>query len=254
MPIALTREVSPAIVECELTYLKRQPIDVELAIAQHRSYEESLAEVGCQVQRLPAEPDLADSVFVEDAAVVLPELAVIARPGAASRAPEVQTAADALRVHRRLGSIDGPGTLDGGDVLVIGRRIFVGESGRTNPEAVAQLRSLLSPHGYEVLVVPLRGCLHLKTAATLVAERTLLLNPDWVDPAVFAGLRRIEVDAEEPFGGNALLVKRRVIYPSENRETAQKLERAGIDVCRVPFSELAKAEAGVTCCSVIFDP
>ncbi|MGH2626768.1 MAG: dimethylarginine dimethylaminohydrolase family protein [Anaerolineales bacterium] len=254
MPIALTREVSPAIVRCELTYLKREPIDVELAVEQHRAYEARLVELGCRVQRLPAEPDLADSVFVEDSAVVLPELAVIARPGAASREAEIRSAADALRPYRSLASINGPASLDGGDVLVVGRRVYVGESGRTNSQAVAQLRLLLSPHGYEVLAVPVRGCLHLKTAATLVAERTLLLNPDWVDPAVFSGLRRIEVDPEEPFAGNALLVRRSVVYPTENRVTARKLERAGIEVCRVPFSELAKAEAGVTCCSVIFEP
>lgn len=254
MPIALTREVSPAIVRCELTYLERQPIDVGLANAQHRSYEDRLGELGCKVQRLPAEPDLADSVFVEDAAVVLPELAVIARPGAASRAPEVESAAAVLGAHRPLASIGAPATLDGGDVLVIGRRVYVGDSGRTNLEAAAQLRSLLSPHGYEVLGVPVRGCLHLKTAATLVAERTVLLNPGWVDPAIFAGVRRIEVDEGEPFGGNALLVDGKVVYPEENHRTAEKLEGAGIEVRRVPFSELAKAEAGVTCCSVIFDP
>lgn len=253
MPIALTRAVSPAIVRCELTYLEREPIDFERAIEQHRAYEGRLAELGCRIQRLPAEPELPDAVFVEDSAVVLPELGVIARPGAPSRAAEGQSTADALRSYRPLATITEPATLDGGDVLVVGRRIYVGESGRTSREGVDQLRRLVSDHGYDVVGVAVRGCLHLKTAATLVAERTLLLNPDWVDPGAFSGFRRIEVEPEEPFAGNALLVNRRLIYPAENRVTARKLERAGIDVCLTPFSELAKAEAGVTCCSVIFE-
>lgn len=253
MRIALTRQVSPSIVNCELTYLEREPIDVELAVRQHAEYEERLRSLGCNIQRLRPEPDLPDSVFVEDVAVVLKSRAVITRPGAASRSTETQAAEEALRPHRTLWHIQAPGTMDGGDVLTVGRRIYVGLSHRTNAAAMEQLGAALKDEGYSVVGVPIDKCLHLKTGVTRVAEATLLLNPEWVDTAAFAGLRIIEVDPAEPFAGNGLLVNGQVIIPSENPGTRARLEGAGIRVVPVGFSELAKAEAGVTCCSVVFE-
>lgn len=253
MRIALTRQVSPSIVHCELTYLERESIDVELAVRQHDEYEERLRSLGCTIQRLRPEPELPDSVFVEDVAVVLDSRAVITRPGAASRSTETQAAEDALRPHRTLWHIQAPGTMDGGDVLTVGKRIYVGLSHRTNVAAVKQLGAALKDEGYSVVGVPIDKCLHLKTGVTRVAEATLLLNPEWVDAAAFAGLRIIEVDPAEPFAGNGLLVNGQVIFPSENPGTRARLEAAGIRVVPVSFSELAKAEAGVTCCSVVFE-
>lgn len=140
MLIAITREISPSIVRCELTHLQREPIDFTLAQTQHHRYEECLAELGCKVVSLPAEPDLPDSVFVEDTALALDELAVILNPGAASRRPETASIAKALEHYRKLLYLGDSGTIDGGDVLRVGRSIFVGLTTRSNPPGIEQLQ------------------------------------------------------------------------------------------------------------------
>ena len=252
MPIAITRAVSPALARCELTHLERTNIDLELAAAQHRQYVETLVALGCEVHQLPAEPDLPDSVFVEDTAVVLDELAIITRPGAASRQPETVSMAAALAPYRPLRHITAPGTIDGGDVLRVGNRLFIGLSGRSNQAGLAQMRALLEPSGYSVSGVPVRGCLHLKTAVTQVAPTTLLCNPAWIDAQVFRDYELIEVDESEPFGSNALLVNETIIYADHFPATRRRLEQRGLKVITVPASELAKAEGGVTCGSLIF--
>ena len=251
MPIALTRSVPPSIIECELMHLKRERIDVARAAEQHALYEEGLTALGCTIHRLPSLPDLPDSVFVEDTAVVLPELAIIARPGAESRRLEVPSVADALRPHHPLVFIELPGTLDGGDVLCIGSTIYVGQSTRTNAEGIRQLAELTSAHGYRVRPVKVSGCLHLKSAVTRVAEDVILLNSDWVDHAFFSGLRQIEVHPGEPFAANALLIGETVIYSATYYETRQRLEKNGIRVHLVETDELQKAEGAMTCCSIL---
>lgn len=253
MLIAITREVSPSIAKCELTHLAREPIDLERARAQHREYEKLLAELDCKLTQLPAEPELPDSVFVEDAAVVLDELAVITRPGAESRRSETVSVADALQPYRKLFYIKPPGTLDGGDVLRIGKTLYVGLSKRSNREGIEQLHDILLPFGYVINGVKLRDCLHLKSAVTQVAENTLLINQAWTDTAVFQGFQLIEVAPSEPFAANALRVGDTVVYPAAFPETRQRLEKQGIRIRTVDASELAKAEGGVTCCSLIFD-
>lgn len=253
MRYALTRAVPPSLARCELTHQARQPIDAALAATQHEAYERALDALGCTVQRLPEEPDLPDSVFVEDVAVVLDEVAVITRPGAASRRAEVASVAEALRPYRPLLSIEPPGTLEGGDVLRLGQVLYVGLSTRSNAAGIEQLQTHLRPFGYEVRAVPLRGCLHLKSAVTRVGERTLLLNPEWVDPGSFEGYEYVEVDPAEPAAANALLVGGEVVMPSAHPRTRRRLEDRGIVVRPVDVSELAKAEAGVTCCSLIFE-
>jgi dimethylargininase len=249
--IAITRELSESISRCELTHIAREPIDVGLAREQHCRYEARLADLGCVVHRLPEEPELPDAVFVEDTAVVLDEVAIVTRPGAASRRPEVPSVARALASYRRLVTIRAPGTLDGGDVVRVGRRLFVGLSRRTNPTAVEQLEKALVPLGYRVTAVPVAGCLHLKSAVTQVGEDRLLINRDWVDERTFAGVALIDVDPSEPYAANALLVGAAVIYPSRFAQTRRRLEGQGIDVRTVDLSELQKAEGAVTCCSLI---
>lgn len=253
MLVAVTREVSPGIGRCELTHLDRTPIDYGLARAQHRAYEDRLSERGFVLVRLPADPQLPDSVFVEDTCVVFDELAVLAHSGAASRREEVGPIAQVLRRFRELHSIEPPGTLDGGDVLTLGRTVYVGVSGRTNQAGVEQLRTILAPLGYSVRPVEVTGCLHLKSAVSQIAEKTLLLNPTWVDRAIFAGWEVIEVDPEEPFAANAVLLNEVVIHPATFSKTQGRLAERGVRVERVDISELAKAEGGVTCCSVRFD-
>ena len=251
--LALTRDVSPALGRCELTHLPRVAIDAGIAHAQHAAYEAALEALGCTVVRLAPAPDLPDAVFVEDTAVVLPEIAVVTRPGAASRRPETASTARALAVHRPLAFIEEPGTLDGGDVLKLGRTIWVGASGRSNTSGAEQLRTLLSPFGYAVRSVPVTGCLHLKSAASPVAPDRLLLNPAWVDPSLFDGVPHLETDPAETHAANALLVGEVVVYPASFPRTRARLEALGVHVIPVDISELQKAEGAVTCCSLVFE-
>lgn len=253
MPLrALTREISPAILRCELTHLERQPIDLVRARDEHARYEAVLRSLGCEVERLPAGPEQPDSVFIEDTAVVLDELAVITRPGAISRRAETVAVAEALRRYRPVRAIDAPATLDGGDVLRAGRQLHVGIGQRTSAAGARALRDLSALYGYDVRLVEYRDCLHLKTAATLVADDLVLVNPAWVDAAQFAPLRTLDVHPDEPFAANALRVADAVILSDEHERTRLRLEAAGIAVIPVPARELAKAEGGVTCCSLVF--
>jgi dimethylargininase len=243
--IALTRSVPPSIAHCELTHLAREPIDLARAIAQHDAYERALESLGYHVQRLQETPELPDSVFVEDTAVIVDELAVITRPGAESRRAETASVAEALRAYRELRFIEAPGTLDGGDVLRIGKRIFIGRTARTNAEGIEQLQQHLP--SYEVIPVEVHGALHLKTAVTAVSDDAVIVNPDWAD--FDFGYERIAV--AEPFAANVLRTDRGVLMPSAFPLTAARLRARGIVVHTVDADELAKAEGGVTCCSLL---
>lgn len=249
--LAITRDLTPAIVNCELTHLTREPIDYARALAQHDAYERLLARLGCRIERIPADPAQADAVFIEDTALVVDELAVITRPGAESRRSETAPVAAILQHHRQLSHIRAPGTLDGGDVLRAGREVFVGQTSRTNQQGIAQLRDALGPAGYTVTVVPVRGCLHLKSAATAVANGVLLINPLWADRNSFPDFDFIEVDPAEPSGGNALRLGDVLLHGSDYPRTRERLEANGLKVHPVDLSELAKAEGAVTCCSLI---
>ena len=249
--IAITRAISPAIAGCELTHLPRVPIDVDRARAQHRAYEEALIEAGYVVERLDAGPQMPDSVFVEDTAIVFDEVAIITRPGAESRRQETAAVAEALAAYRPLQVIQPPGTVDGGDVLTAGRRVFVGRSSRTNEAAVGQIRRVLEPFGYTVCDTVVHSCLHLKSAATALADNLLLVNPAWIDPAVFDGFTLVEVDPSEPAAANALRLDDRILFSSAFPRTAERIAGRGLRVHTVEADEVAKAEGAVTCCSLI---
>ena len=251
--IALTRAVSRTLGACELTHLPRVEIDLELARVQHQAYEQALAAAGCRVERVPALDECPDAVFIEDTAVVLDEVAIVTRPGARSRREETEAVAQAVSRYRPILSITEPGTLDGGDVLVLGRRVFVGESGRSNPAGIAQLRQCLAPYGYSVVGVPVAGCLHLKSAVTRVADGVLLANPAWVDGSVFGAYDVVTTDESEPAAANGLAVGGTLIYPACFVRTAARLAERGITVVPVDVSELQKAEGAVTCCSLVFE-
>jgi dimethylargininase len=251
MLLALTRNVPVAIHHCELTHLAREPIDYQRAVEQHAAYEQALIALGCRVEHLPETPDLADSVFVEDAAIVFDEIAVIARPGAASRRLEVDSVAQALAAHRQLVFIGAPGTVDGGDVLVTPERVFVGVSQRTNAEGVRQLAAILAARDRLVTPLPIADCLHLKSGVTLIADRALLINPAWIDPTHFEGFDILHVDPAEPAAANVLRIGNRVLCASEYPRTRARLEAAGISTLAVDSGELAKAEGGLTCCSLL---
>ena len=253
MLLAITRDVSPRFNECEITHIDRSPIDVNVAQEQHHAYVQALKELGCAVLELPAEAELPDSVFVEDTAVILPEVALITRPGADSRKPETESIIPMLRPYRELVFIESPATVDGGDVLVVGKNIYVGMSTRSNQMAVDQMNDLLGKYGYKVRGVELHDCLHLKTAVTHVDDKTLLINRRWVDVENFEGYELIDVDESEPFAANCLLVGDAIIFPVEFPKTSAKLEARGYKLKPVAADELAKAEGAVTCCSLILD-
>jgi dimethylargininase len=251
MLTAITREVSPSMNRCELTFLDRREIDIGRAVEQHRDYERCLAALGIVVVPLEADPDLPDSVFVEDPAVVVDEVAVMTRMGAASRRAESEFLARVLELYRPLQWLTEPATLEGGDVVRVGRKIFGGRSKRTNEEGIRQLVAALDPFGYTVTPVDVHGCLHLKSACCSLGDGALLVNRDWIDVTPFAGFRLIDV--LEPWAADVLAVRDEVLMPAGFPETAKKLEGLGWRVQKVDVSELRKAEAGVTCMSVIFE-
>jgi dimethylargininase len=251
--VAITRPPTDALARCELTHLKRQPIDIAAARAQHRAYEACLAGLGAEVVSLPGEPDLPDAVFVEDTAVVLDEIAVLARPGAASRQPEVDTMGRVLARYRRLCRIEPPGTLDGGDVLRVGATLYVGQTSRTNDAGITQLADLVRPLGYEVRPVSVTGCLHLKSACTHVGDGLVLVNGNWIDVRAFREVELLDLPASEPSAANCFLVGATVVMAAGFPETADLLRSRVRRVVTVELSELRKAEAGGSCMSLIFE-
>jgi dimethylargininase len=251
--IALTRPIPDALPACELTHLERVPIDVDRARVQHAVYERALTELGCTVVSLPAAHDLPDSVFVEDTLVVLDAIAIVTRPGARSRQAETNGVADAAARYRPLAHLTEPATLDGGDVLVLGRTIYVGTGGRTNAAGVSQLAAIARPLGYDVREAPLRGCLHLKSAVTQASAELIVIHPAWVEN-VFEHWHAIAVHPEEPAAANVLRVGDALLAGAAFPRTIERLLSHGLDVRPVDVSELAKAEAALTCCSVLVHP
>ena len=251
--VAITRPVSRSINDCALSFHARRPIDVAKATAQHKAYEDCLTTLGVRVVSLAAEPDLPDAVFVEDPAVIVDEVAIISIMGAPSRRPEVHSLAVALSRYRPIKRLVEPATLEGGDVMRVGRSVFVGLSQRTNREGFGQLRNILGAYDYQVRPVDVGGCLHLKSACSYIGNNSILINRSLVDPEQFRGFELIDVTDEEPAGANALLVKDVVIIPASFPKTRALLEQKGFCVRAIDLSELQKAEAGVTCTSLIFN-
>lgn len=253
MLTAITRAVSPALANCELSFIERAPIDLEKAREQHRAYERLLENLGARVLSLPAEPTLPDSMFVEDPAIVLDELAVIFPLGSASRRPEAGSLERALSPFRKVEHVQLPATIEGGDILCVGRKLFVGLTRRTNAEGIRALSRIVAPYGYEVSAVPVSGCLHLKSAVTQLGSNTLLANRHWFDEAPFGGYEFVDVDPGEPHAANALALAGAVVLPASFPKTRAALESRGLHVTPLDISELQKAEAGLTCSSLLFD-
>jgi len=253
MVIAVTRPVSPSFGECELTHLAREPIDIARACEQHAAYEDLLRLLGATIVRAPAAPAFPDAVFIEDTAIVLDEAAVITRPGASSRRGETAAVAALIADYRRVLPVEAPATLDGGDVLLLGRTLYVGRSGRTNDAGIAQLASLVAPFDYRVVPVEFHGCLHLKSAVTAVDDGVLLMNPAWVLASAFPRCDTLSVDPREPYAANTLRLGGVVVYPSQHPFTRDLLVQHGLCLATTDCSELAKAEGAVTCCSLIFE-
>jgi dimethylargininase len=247
---AISRLPSPALPACELTHIAREPIDLARANAQHAAYCAALTAAGAQVTVLPALTDYPDSCFVEDTAVILPELVICTRPGAASRRGEVAEIAPYLPTDRPHVTIVAPGTVDGGDVLVVGKDIFIGLTLRSNADAVAQFAAATACFGYRVTGVPVAKALHLKTAVSALADDLVLVNTDWLDPAIF-GRRHIASAPGEPFAANSLTIGNTVFH-AMGEATLARIAAAGFDARFLDISEFAKAEAGLTCLSLVF--
>ena len=253
---AFTRAVSPRLDACTLTHLERAPIDVARATEQHAAYEEALLLCGCAVRRLPALPEAPDGVFVEDTALLLDGTAVITRPGAPSRVGETEsvaaTLADRYEVQRLAA-----GRLDGGDVLRVGRTLFVGLSQRTDEAGFSALRDIVDPLGFTPVRVPVGGALHLKSAVTFAGNinrrPVLLLNPDWIDGAVFGDAILCPVHPDEPWAANVLAIGGTVLMGEASPRTQERLAALGLSVETLATDELRKAEAGLTCMSLIGD-
>jgi dimethylargininase len=243
--------VSASLAQCELTYLDRQPIDIDLARRQHAAYESLLESLDRQIVRLPVLDGHPDAVFVEDAAIALDEVAVVAPMGAPSRAGESRTVEEALARFLPVLHLPPPATLDGGDVLRVGRRVFVGMSRRTNRQAVEQLARLVRPYDYEVVGVSVGGALHLKSACTALDDRTLIANGEWIDLAPFAPLRIVPADGAEPWAASVLRVDDALIMPEGFPRTQSLIRERGYRVETIDLSELRKAEGGPTCLSIL---
>ena len=249
MPLAFTRAVSPRLAECETTQAGR--VDVARAVAQHAAYERTLAEAGLDVRRLAALDDHPDGMFVEDTALLLGDHAVILRPGAASRAGETRSTADGLAGLFTLHRLEA-GHVDGGDILRIGLTLYVGISGRTDLAGIRALSLLVAPLGFDVVPVPVVGGLHLKSAATCVND-VLVHNPAWVSPEHFAGTDPLAVAPGEELGGNVLLAGDTLLTPADSPRTAEALAARGFAIVSLDISEMRKADAALTCMSLIAD-
>jgi dimethylargininase len=252
---ALVRGVSPLLADAELTFLERGPIDPDRAAAQHAAYCDLLTGLGVALVRVPAADEHPDGTFVEDVAVVVDELVVLTRPGATSRRGEVSSVAAVVEgLGLRTASIEAPATLDGGDVLQVGRTVFVGVGGRTNSAAVAQLTVLLAPLGRTVVPVDVTGCLHLKTGATALPDGTVLAVREWLDTDVFTARGHEVVQVPEVAGADILLVGDHVVLSAAAPDTAALVAARGFAVHPVGIDELERAEAGPTCLSVLLPP
>ncbi len=246
---ALVRAVSSRLADAELTFLDRAPVDVERARAQHGAYAAVLADLGLEVLLAPAADEHPDGVFVEDALVVVDDLAILTRPGAASRRAEPASLRPVVEA-RGLRVVElGAGTLDGGDVLQVGTTVYVGRSTRTDVAGAEALAALVAPLGRTVVPVAVPGALHLKTAATALPDGTILAVPAWVDTAAFAGREVVEVP--ETAGADVLLVGETVVLSASAPRTADLVSARGWPVRTVEINELEKVEAGPTCMSVL---
>lgn len=226
--------------------------DFATTLAQHAAYVATLHALGLEVEVLDALPGHPDAYFVEDAALMFPELAVVTRPGAKARQGEESAMAPTVAKYRPLVRIEAPGTLDGGDVLLIGKRVLVGRSDRTNEDGIAQLRDILAPHGYSVTAVPVAAGLHFKSSVNWVGGHHLLLSPTFAARPELSGFDLIVVPQEEEYATNTLLINGTLILPSGYPQTRALLEPLGLPIVELDTSEARKMDGGLTCLSLRF--
>ena len=249
---AIIHTISPQLNQCQLSFREREPIDIALANRQHNAYCDMLRRWGLEVIELSANRQYPDSVFVEDNAVVVDEVAIICRMGAESRRGEVEAIEAELSKYRQTVRLNAPATLEGGDVLRMGKKIFVGQTARSNDAGIRALSEIVSPYGYRVIPVAVSGCLHLKSACTALNDVTIMANPQWFDPAPFQEYKIVTVPEEEPEAANVLQIGDVVCMMENFPQTVRRVKELGYRVDTIDISELLKAEAGLTCSSIIF--
>lgn len=252
MLTAITHKPSPHLNNCELTFLSAQQIDYQKAQTQHKNYCKMLSDLGANVITLDENLEMPDCAFVEDTAIVFDEIAIITSMGVSSRRGETKVIEKKLEEFRPVKKIELPAQIEGGDVLQIGKSLFVGNSSRTNLEGIEALREIVTSFGYKVFAVEVRGSLHLTTACTALDAETILVNPEWIQTEVFKDLRKINLPQNEPFAANILRIGKTICIHSEFTETAEKIEKLGYKIRQINISEFLKAEAGLTCLSLVF--
>jgi dimethylargininase len=248
--VALVRRPSSRMAEGITTHIDRLPADGALAARQHAAYVDAVAGAGWTIREVAAADDLPDCAFVEDMVVVFDDLAVLTRPGAAERRPEVAGAQEAIRsLGLERATIEAPGTLDGGDVLQVGRTVYVGRGGRTNGEGIRQLRKHAATRGRVVVPVALRRVLHLKSAVTALPDETFIASdPSLFDPAPFPTMRIVP---EEPGSHVVLMGGGTIVMAASAPRSAAMFDDLGFDVVTVDIGEFEKREGCVTCLSVL---
>ncbi len=228
------------------------PPDYQKALDQFAAYVETLRHLGLSVTVLDPLEGYPDAHFVEDAAVVTPDVAVITNPGAASRKGEVRSIAAALQHIRKTVWIQPPGTIDGGDVLMVGRHFFIGLSDRTNEQGARQLGEAVSGFGCTWTTVPVAAGLHFKSSVNAVSPDTLLLTRSYADHPALAGLHRIVISPQEEYAGNTLAINGHLIMPAGFPDTRQKLQALAMPIIELDVSEFRKMDGGLTCLSLRF--
>jgi dimethylargininase len=249
--LALVHRPSPQMAECLVTFVERTVMDADLLLQQHAAYCDALRDCGAEVRLLDMNCDFPDCTFVEDTAVVLDELALMARPGNAVRRGETVGIEVELRKLRPVERVAAPAILEGGDVLRVGKTLLIGLSSRTDAAGTAALESVSRRFGYRVQTIGVRGCLHLKTACTALPDGRLLVNPEWVDFEALSEFELIRVPEDEPWGANVVCLGDRVIAAAAHVETANLIGQLGFEVCPVALGEFARAEGGATCLSLL---
>jgi dimethylargininase len=248
---AITREPGMNFFEGISTSDLGEP-DYDKLLSQHRAYIKTLQEIGLEVINLEKLPSFPDAYFVEDVAVVTSDVAVIANPGADARNGEQQYIAPVLANYRNILQIEPPGTLDGGDVLMVDRHFFIGISERTNPLGAAQLGEILESFGNSWMSVPVGAGLHLKSSVNWVGGNNLLLSEDFAGQPEFEAYRQIVVDPTEEYACNTLWIDGILLTPKGFPKTREILEDLGLPISELETSEIQKMDGGLTCLSIRF--